>query len=75
MFADTVGSGVSHLVGPNRGRAIEAMVPVDVRAGIVYALAALAFVIAGTWTAPRHRPIVSALLYAAGGCLAWWGLS
>jgi len=75
IFADAFGGEFARVVSPERGRAIEAAVPVDVRAGIVYALAALAFVIAGTRMAPRYRPIVGALLYGAGGCLAWWGLS
>jgi fatty acid desaturase len=74
ILAEGLGGEFARFITPERGRAIEAVAPVAVRAGIVYALAALAFVVAGTRTAPRYRLIVSVLLYAAGGLLAWWGL-
>ena len=74
MVADALGAGAARVMSPDVGIRIEAVMPVDVRAGLVYAIAAVAWVIAGTWVAPRRQPAVALLLYTAGACLAWFAL-
>jgi ribosomal protein S18 acetylase RimI-like enzyme len=71
LIADAVGRGASRIIGLDTGRAIESVVAVDVRAGLVYAIGAVAWVIAGTWIAPRHRVAVAPVLYVVGAFLAW----
>jgi hypothetical protein len=75
VVADAVGNTVARMITPERGQAVEAVMPVDGRLGAVYAIAAMAFVIAGSYVAPRYRAVVAVLLYTAGGCLAWWALN
>ena len=62
-----VGRRAVDAVGPG----FEAVLPSDARAGLLYGLAAIAFVVAGSLTAPRHRIAVALALYAAGAWLAW----
>lgn len=71
IVADAIGGGVARVISPDVGSRIEAVIPVDVRVGLVYGMAAVVWVIAGTWVAPRRRAAVAVLLYAAGAFLAW----
>jgi hypothetical protein len=73
--AGIVSGGLWRMVSPESARVINDALPIEYRAGIVYALAAMAFVLAGTRMAPRHRPRVCVLLYGAGAWLAGVGLS
>ena len=54
---------------------VEAVVRLDVRVGLAYAIAAALFVVVGAMVAPRHRLIVSIFLYALGATVAWNGLN
>ena len=72
--ASVISAGLAHFVSPEGGQALERVMPVQYRAGTVLALAAIAFVLAGTWAAPRNRPIVAVLLYCVGAYLAWLDL-
>lgn len=72
--ADAVGDGIARLMTPDIGRQIEAVIPTDVRVGLLYGVAAAVWVAAGTWVAPRRRAAVAVLLYVAGACLAWVAL-
>ena len=72
--AEVIGGGVARFVSPEGGRAIDSVISVEYRAGVVFGLAAAAFVLAGTRTAPRFRVIIGVLLYLAGAWLAWWEL-
>jgi uncharacterized membrane protein (UPF0136 family) len=71
FVADAVGTGARRFITPDVGSRIEALVPVDVRVGIVYAIAAAVWVIVGTRVAPTRRAVVPVALFAAGACLAW----
>jgi hypothetical protein len=53
---------------------LDAMMPLDVRYGLVNAAGAIAFVVAGAWMAPRYRAVVAAVLYALGTRLAYFVL-
>jgi len=53
---------------------IEAICPVDVRVGLATAAAAVFFVLVGAMIAPKHRVIVSVLLYVVGATVAWYDL-
>lgn len=53
---------------------MEAVVPLDVRAGMAYAVAAILFVVIGAVVAPKHRIIVAVLLYLLGAMIAWYVL-
>lgn len=72
--AGIVSGGLWRVVSPETGRAVNDVLAIEYRTGIVYALAAIAFVLAGTRMAPAYRPLVSVLLYGAGAWLAWLGL-
>ena len=75
FVADVVSGGGARMMTPEAGRRMEAVIPVEFRAGLVYAIAAVAWVIAGTYVAPRHRRVVAVALYIAGACLAWFELN
>ncbi|HYD51234.1 MAG TPA: hypothetical protein VEA99_01355, partial [Gemmatimonadaceae bacterium] len=74
IAADQVAGTLTRRITPEQGRAIEAALPADVRAGLVYALAAMVFVIVGWLLAPKYRAVVAVMLYIVGASLAWWGL-
>ena len=73
VIADAVGAALPHLLA---AKALDSMFPLEVRVGLTDGAAALAFVVAGAFLAPRrHRVSVAGALYLAGACLAWIVLS
>jgi hypothetical protein len=70
--AALAGEGLRLAVAPP---VLDSAIPLDVRTGLVYGAAALAFVVAGEMIAPRARFVVALVLYAAGACLAWFVLN
>jgi hypothetical protein len=68
LAAQAAGYGLDHVVSP---AATEAVLPLDIRVGVIDGVAAMTFVLAGTMIAPRFRFIVALALYAVGACVAW----
>ena len=67
---DLVGRALATTSPPS----IESMLPLDVRIGMAYAVAAALFVVVGAIMAPGHRIIVAGILYLLGATVAWYGL-
>ena len=71
VIADRVGRVAGRVVSPESFSRFDAVFPADVRAGIVYGIAAVLWVVAGAWVAPRHKGVVALVLFVAGAWLAW----
>lgn len=68
---DALSAGVSRIVTPEK---LEAAFPTDWRTGVILALAAGSFVVAGGFVAPKWRVPTAAALYAFGAWVAWLDL-
>jgi hypothetical protein len=71
VLSDAFGRGAARVITPDVFNRIEAVIPTDVRIGLLYAIAAAAWVLAGAAIAPRRRIAVALMLYVAGAYLAW----
>ena len=74
-IGDALGAGVARVVTPVR---LEAVFPTDWRTGVVLALAAGSFVVAGAFVVPKWRLAAAVALFALGAWVAdmdlrlWW---
>ena len=66
--ADVLGHAISE-------QAVESVIPLDVREGLVSGVSALAFVVSGSMIAPRFRLVVALALYSIGAWIAWLFMS
>lgn len=74
IVADEVGDRLWRMIGPEGFPRIEAVLPTDVRTGIVYGVAAAVWVVLAARVAPRDRILVGVVAFVAGACLALVGL-